>query len=191
MVQTDASPITVEEFMRLYDEHGPFEWIEGERVPVTPQVTRSARIAGRLFRALADYVEAQNLGEVFIETLFVLTAKSDWVTGSRVPDVMFVQAARLTQLAEDDPGWENKPLTLVPDLVAEIVSPTDRLVDVDKKIARYLADGVRLVWLVEPEGQTLTIYTPDSKQCTRLGHDDTLSGGDVIPGFELPVARLF
>ncbi|MBN2303875.1 MAG: Uma2 family endonuclease [Anaerolineae bacterium] len=195
MVKTSTAPITLEQFMQWYDERGPFEMIEGEIVPVpsqiAPQITRSSRIAGRLFRAVADYVDAHTLGEVFIETPFVLTQDTNWVTGSRVPDVMFVTAARLARLAADVPDWEDKPLLLVPDWIAEIVSPTDRLSEVDRKIARYLDDGARLVWVIEPEGQTVTIHTPGSKQITRLGVEDTLSGGDVIPGLELPVAGLF
>lgn len=191
MVKTSASSMTVEAFMRRYSDEGPFELIEGELVPVTPQITRSARIAGRLFRVLADYVEDRNLGEAFIETPFVLTVDSNWVTRARVPDVMFVTANRLTQLAETDPDWDTKPLALVPDLVIEVVSPTDSHADVQKKITRYLDDGVRQAWLIEPGGQTVTIYTPHSKQLTHLIAEDTLTGGDIIPGFELPLVTLF
>lgn len=191
MVTTDTAHMTLDEFMRRYSADGPFEIIGGKIVNMTPQVTRSARIAVRLLRVLTDYVYDHALGEVFMEAPFVLSIESKWVAVSRVPDVMFVEAKRLAQLAEADPDWETKPLALVPDLVAEIVSPTDSLTDVEKKIARYLDDGVRLVWLIEPEGQTVTIYTPGSKQLTRLSAEDTLTGGDVVPGFEMAVAGLF
>jgi Uma2 family endonuclease len=191
MVETGITLMTLDEFMQRYSDEGPFEVVGGEIVPVTPQVTRSARIAGRLFRKLADYVETHKLGEAFIEAPFVLTIDAKWVKGSRVPDVMFIAAARLAQLAEDDPDWDSKPLPLVPDLVIEVISPTDRLADVTAKIAGYLDDGVRMVWLIEPEAQTVTIYTPGSKQLTRLTAEDTLSGGDIVPGFELPLNTLF
>jgi Uma2 family endonuclease len=191
MVKTEAALMTLEQHMQRYSDEGPFEVIEGEVVPVTPQITRSGRIAVRLLRALADHTDAHHLGEAFMDVPFVLMHDSNWVKGSRVPDVMFATAARLAQLAENDPAWEDKPLMLVPDLVAEIVSPTDHFSDVEQKIARYLADGVRVVWLIEPEGQTVTIYTPGSQQLTRLSATDRLTGGDVIPGFEVPVSRLF
>jgi Uma2 family endonuclease len=191
MVRTATEGMTLDEFMQRYGDEGPFEIIEGEIVPMTPQVTRSARITGRLFWELTTYLKSKNLGEAFVEAPFVTTLETNWVAGSRVPDVMFVQAERLTQLAADDPDWESKPLTILPDLVVEIVPPTDRLSDVSKKIAGYLDDGVRLVWLVEPDTQTVTIYTPGSKQLTRLSSEDTLAGADLIPGFELPVAKLF
>jgi Uma2 family endonuclease len=191
MVKAGVVLMTLEEFARRYGEQGPFEIIEGEIVEMTPQVMRSVIIAGRLFFELALYLKTHPLGHVFSEAPFVLTAGSNWVTGSRVPDLTFVRAERLAQLAQDDPEWESKPLVLVPDLVVEIVSPTDRIPDVNKKVIRYLEDGVRVAWLIEPEGQTVTIYTQGSKQFTLLNAEDTLSGGDVIPGFEMPIVKLF
>jgi Uma2 family endonuclease len=173
MVKAGVTLMTQEEFMQRYGEQGPFEVIEGEIVEMTPQVTRSARIGGRLFLELAVYLKSRRLGEAFIETPFVLTTASNSVKGSRVPD------------------WQDKPLTIVPDLVVEIVSPTDRIPEVDKKIARYLADGVQIVWVIEPKGQTVKIYTYGSRQITLLKAEDMLSGGNVIPGFEMPVVKLF
>jgi Uma2 family endonuclease len=191
MVRTATEGMTLDEFMQRYGDEGPFEIVEGEIVPVTPQITRSARIAGRLFWELTTYLKSKNLGEAFIETPFVTAIETNWVAGSRVPDVMFVRAERMTALAAADPEWESKLLTIVPDLAVEIVSPTDRLSDVSKKIAGYLQDGVGLVWLVEPDTQTVTIYTPGSKQLTHLDSEDTLTAAALIPGFEMPVAKLF
>ena len=191
MVKTNAPSMTIEEYMRRYSAEGPFEIIEGEVVPMTLHITRGARIAVRLLRMLADYVDEHDLGEVFRETPFVMSADSNWVAGSRVPDVMFVSAARLAELDTNDPDWKSKPLALVPDLAVEVSSLTDSHASVEKKIARYLGDGVRLVWLIEPETQTVTIYTPGSKQLTRLDAEDRLTGGDVVPGFEMAVAGLF
>lgn len=191
MTQTTASLLTVEEFMRLYSDEKPFEIVGGEIVPMTPQNTLSGMIAGELFIQLSAYVKPEGLGQVFIEVPFVMTLEPDWVTGSRVPDVMFVRAERIAQLEAHDPQWKTKPLALVPDLVVEIISPTDRASDVSKKVARYLQDGVRVVWLIDPEIQSLMIHTLGSNQITQLGGGDTLSGGEVIPGFEMVVGKLF
>ncbi len=191
MVKAGVTLMTLDQFAEQYGERGPFEIIEGEIVEMTPQVTRSALIAGELFFHLTLYLKKHPLGRVFTEAPFVLAVASNWVKRSRVPDVMFVRAERLAQLAQDDPDWQDKPLTIVPDLVAEIVSPTDKTSEVDQKIAHYLEDGVRVVWVIEPTGQTVTIHTAGSKQLTRLTADDTLSGGEVIPGFEVAIARLF
>jgi Uma2 family endonuclease len=191
MVRTATEGMTLDEFVQRYGDEGPFELVEGEIVPMTPQVARSGIIAGELFLALATHVKSNGLGQVFIEVPFVTAVEANWVAGSRVPDVMFVRAERMAELSAADPEWESKPLIIVPDLAVEIVSPTDRLSDVSKKIAGYLQDGVRLVWLVEPDMQTVTIYTPGSKQLTRLSSEDILTGADLIPGFEMPVAKLF
>lgn len=190
-MKSASPPLTLDDFMQRYSDEGPFEVIDGEIVPVTPQNTRSGIVAGELFLMLAPYVKTHALGQMFIEVPFAMQGVADWVTGSRVPDLMFITAARLAALAESDPEWDAKPLLLVPDLVVEIVSPADRVSVVEQKIARYLDDGVRVVWLVEPTGQTVTIYPPDSQHLTRLTRADTLDGGDLLPGFALPLSEIF
>jgi Uma2 family endonuclease len=64
------------------------------------------------------------------------------------------------------------------------------MADALAKIAMYLDAGVRLVWLVDPASQTVTIFRPDSMPA-KLGAADSLDGGDVLPGFTVPVAEIF
>ncbi|MCC6904598.1 MAG: Uma2 family endonuclease [Anaerolineae bacterium] len=179
MVATDIHAMTLEQFMESYSDDGPFEWIDGERIPVSPQVAHSGRVAFRLGRILSQYVEANRLGEVFAEVPFVKACEEhqNWVKGSRQPDLMFVRAERLAALAAVDPQWERKPLTIVPDLTVEVVSPTDRLGRVTHKIDLYIQDGVSEVWLVEPESQTVTITRSGSNLQTRIGARDIPSVG--------------
>lgn len=191
METIDVTLISLDEFMELYSDEGPFELIGGEREPVSPQVTRSSRITFRLARWLADFVESNNLGEIFSETPFVIMVQANWVKGSRVPDIMFIRAERLAALAESDPDWEEKPLTIVPDLVIEVVSPTDRLTKINRKISRYLKDGVLVIWLVDADSKTVTIYKQGQTNLERLTVDDVLTGGEIIPGFEIAVSKLF
>ncbi|MBI5930093.1 MAG: Uma2 family endonuclease [Chloroflexi bacterium] len=191
METIDVTLISLDEFMELYSDEGPFELIDGERISVSPQVTRSGRIAGRLFRFMANHSDENELGEVFSEVPFVITPQLNWVKGSRVPDIMFIRAERLAVLAESDPEWEEKPLTIVPDLVVEVVSPTDRLTKVNRKISRYLKDGVLVIWLVDADSKTVTIYKQGQTNLERLTVDDMLSGGEIIPGFEVAVSKLF
>jgi Uma2 family endonuclease len=192
MEYTTTAVMTIDEFIELYDEE-PFELIDGERVSMSPQIILSAMVSGRLFKELGVHVETHRLGVVLIEAPFVIPVpgSSNWVKESCVPDVMFVSASRLQQVAEVDPDWKQKPLTIAPDLVVEVISPSDRHSKVAKKVQGYLQDGVRVVWLVEPESQTVTVYLSGSKQSTRLTKEDMLSGGDVIPGFEILIAKLF
>jgi Uma2 family endonuclease len=59
-----------------------------------------------------------------------------------------------------------------------------------RKLQDYFAAGVRLVWYVDPRTRTATVYT-GPEQCTLFGESDVLSGGDVLPGFGLPLRALF
>jgi Uma2 family endonuclease len=78
----------------------------------------------------------------------------------------------------------------VPNLAVEVVCPTDRVEDVHRKVDQYLESGIRLVWILWPQTHTVRIYVAD--ETTReLGPDDTLDGGDVLPGFSVRVGELF
>ena len=78
----------------------------------------------------------------------------------------------------------------VPALIVEILSPTDKVEEIDEMIAAYQRAGVPLVWVVDPRDRTVTIYRLGKKP-TFVNEDQELDGGDVLPGFRVPVARLF
>lgn len=183
--------LTVQEFVRLYEREGPFEIIDGERIPLMPTTIGHNHIADNLVWALNNLVRPNQLGKVFTEAPFVLTDDRDWVKGSRVPDVMYVSAQRYAAFQEKYPQWEQEPLRIAPDIAVEIVSPTDSYIDVDKKIRRYRQDGVKLIWVINPETRTVAIHTPDSDQHIMLEADAMLTGGSVLPGFSIEVAALF
>jgi len=77
----------------------------------------------------------------------------------------------------------------VPALVAEVISPSDRAIYVDEKVADYLAGGARLVWLLDPVRRTVRVHRADGGRST-IAADGVLSGEDVLPGFEVAVAQL-
>ena len=103
----------------------------------------------------------------------------------RVPDVAFVRTDRVPQGERRREYFEGAP-----DLAVEIVSPSETFRETQEKALLYLAAGARLVWVVEPEGRTVTVYTPD-RRVQILDADGVLDGGDVIPDLALPVRRLF
>ena len=188
-VQTEK--LTIDEFMRLYETEGPFEIIDGERVEKVPPLYMHVQIAHALLKALILFLENHPLGEASLETAFVLpdTDKSNWVRGSRIPDLMFIRSDRLATYTAETEDYQNLPLMLVPDLTVEIVSPTDSYQDVERKVDLYLEDGVQQVWVIKPKTQTISIYEGTERR--NLTKGDTLSGEDIIPGFEMPVASLF
>ena len=77
----------------------------------------------------------------------------------------------------------------MPDLAVEVKSPDDSLSKLREKAAYYLANGTLLAWLVYPKKRLVIVLTPDSEEI--LTEDDTLDGGDVLPGFTLPVRDIF
>lgn len=170
----------------------PFELVNGEINPLIPTVFGPGDTINRLFIVLLSFVMQHRLGRVFQEMTFILhpVQGGNWVKGSFVPDLSFYAAGRLEAYKEATPGYEGKPLALIPDLVVEVISPTDSYEDVLTKVAAYRADGVRLIWLVEGGTRTVMVYTSDD-QVTLLEDGDTLPGGDVIPGFTFPLAALF
>ena len=141
------------------------------------------RLACRVALRVAGYVEANDLGEVFIaETGFVLYENPPTV---RAPDVAFVSKARLPA-PEDSVRFGH----LAPDLAVEIVSPSNTAAEILDKVADYLAAGSRLVWVVEPAGGRVTVYR-SRNEIQLLQADDMLDGYDVLPGFSVPVAEIF
>jgi Uma2 family endonuclease len=181
--------MTVAEFVQLYDAEGPFEIINGELVKLSPGIFRHVYLIRLLFRALDEFVRVHQLGEVFSEMPFVLIFDSDWVKGSRTPDVMFVKAERLAEYQTREPDFADKPLVIVPDLVVEVISTNDNYTDVDAKVERYLDDGVQVVWVVDPRRKTIKAQRQGTYRTLHIG--DVLTGDEVIPGFELALQAVF
>lgn len=186
----------LDEFIRLYESDGPFELVNGERIVLMPTVAGHGYTLKIIYFALSLFAAAQKLGEVLSELPFVVSYTPNWVTGSRVPDVMFYTADRMQAYKAQHTDWKQKPYILVPDLAVEVVSPNDDLVVLDDKIDNYLADGVHVVWAIDPDRQRVSVYTliapqPFTRQQTSLKVGDTLMGGDLLPGFEIAVSDLF
>lgn len=181
--------MTLAEFIRLYDTEGPFELVNGEVIKLSPGVFRHVYLIRLLFRALDEFVRAHQLGEVFSEMPFVLIYDSDWVKGSRTPDVMFVKAERLAAYQAEVTDFADKPLIIVPDLAVEVISANDNYTDVDAKVELYLEDGVQVVWVLDAKRKTIKVQRQGTYQTLRVG--DTLQGDEVIPGFEIAVKAIF
>lgn len=191
MTSIERIGMSMDDFIRTYDEEGPFELLNGERVPLSPNLSPHGWPTRALFRALDQHCSANHLGEVFTEMTFVLLEKSNWVEGSRQPDVMFISAAQYAAYKANTVDREKKPMILIPEAVAEIISPTDRYSDVNLKVDLYLKDGVKLIWVIDPQRRAVMVYRAGSDKPEQLSIGDSLDGYDVIPGFTMPVADLF
>jgi len=173
---------TIEEFMQLPDDGYTYDLVDGRLQRMSPTGGEHGRIASLLNTYLASYVWEHDLGDTFAaETAFVLNPTTRNVRGA---DVAFVATARLAAV---DTGAVPFP----PDLAIEVISPSDRLTSVRRKVASYQQAGVPLIWVVNPRRQTVDVYHPNDAQPTTLGLDDALDGEDVVPGFTLPVLTVF
>jgi Uma2 family endonuclease len=174
--------MTAEELSELPDDGMRHELVEGELRTMTPAGFEHGRLALRMGARILDHVEKHGLGEVLAaETGFLLHRQPDTV---RAPDVAFVSADRMPTAAV--PGFAE----LAPDLVVEVVSPSDRASDVAAKAAMWLDAGVRLVWVVDPQARLAAAHHPGGL-VTVLREDGVLDGEDVLPGFRLRLSSLF
>ena len=104
----------------------------------------------------------------------------------RIPDIAFFSWERT-----DDGLVPNVAIPdYAPDLAIEVISEGNRPKEMENKLHEYFDAGVPLVWYVDPEDRTVRVFTSPDEVVT-LGVDGTLDGGDVLPGFVLPVARIF
>ena len=150
---------------------------------MAPAGQRHGRIAMNMATSLNGSVRAQRLGVVYAaETGFLLATTPDTV---RAPDVAFVSRERLARQGEVEGYWLGAP-----DLVVEVISPADRYVDVEDKVFDWLDAGVRLVVVVNPRKQVVTLYR-SLVQITVLGLGASIAAPEIIPGWSLPVEDVF
>jgi len=184
MVVPDKSRLyTVDEFeefiARPENSDGLFELINGEIVEKVTTEEHSL-IVGDLYLALRTFVDQHDLGRVAFEVRRRVPGDQH---NARQPDLEFTRKERLL------PVVRKGAVPQMPDLAVEVKSPDDSLSKLREKAAYYLANGARLVWLVYPKKRLVIVLTPDSEEI--LTEDDTLDGGDVLPGFTLPVRDIF
>jgi len=180
-----TSLLTVAEFeaMALADATNGWELLWGEVRQMPSSGFEHSGIGMWIGYKFWQFVEPRDLGLVTgADGTFVLSREHKIVL---VPDVAFVAKNRLPP-ADQRCGFFDGP----PDLAAEILSPSDRLADVDEKARTWLRFGTRVVWIVHPGPQTVTVWTADGPPRV-LGDTDQLDGGDVLPGFQIAVAELF
>jgi Uma2 family endonuclease len=174
--------LTAEELLELPDDGMRHELAEGELLTMAPTGESHGRVALAIGARIFDHVERNGLGRAYAAgTGFVLHRGPDSV---RAPDVAFVAAERL--VVGPMPGFAE----MAPDLVVEVVSPSDRATEVASKAAMWIDAGVRLVWVVDPQARLAAVHHPGGL-VTVLREDGALDGEDVLPGFRLPLGSLF
>lgn len=173
---------TAEELLNAPADLGPCELVRGELVMMSPGKGRHAAVGMKIGRSLLDFVEANDLGEVFDSSAgYVLSRDPDTV---REPDVSFLTTQRLKE--QDLDAF----LEGAPDLAVEVLSPSNTAAEMRAKMDDYFGAGCRVVWIVDPLRKSVTVHRPDGSTVV-LAEQDTLTEEELLPGFSLVVREIF
>jgi Uma2 family endonuclease len=155
----------------------------GELLLMTPTTGGTGRRNGEINRQLGNWALEDGTGLVFdSSTGFRLSN-----TAVRSPDAAWIL---ITRYEQGPPDWEDQFISACPDFVLELRSPSDRLRDLQAKMAEYLANGARLGWLLDPRSRRVYVYRPN-EPVARLDNPETVSGDPVLPGFVLDLRRIW
>ena len=180
-LEPPPSRATIDDLVQANRNGGQYELVDGTLVEKA-MGWRESLIALALGSILRDFAAANNLGVVtgadgFVQLLGSLV---------RGPDVAFVSWGRLPggQIPDDAVP------RIVPDLAVEVISLGNTLSEMSRKRREYFHAGVRLVWMVDPRERTVAVYT-SINDYEILDEDQVLSGHDVLPELEIPLANVF
>jgi len=155
------------------------ELVDGKIIIMGPSDIVSSEIGAEFGRLLLNWVKPRKLGRVFESSGGFILPNSDL----RAPDVSFVTASRLKQS-------KRYFAELVPDLVVEIKSQSDRLKPLREKIQSFIKLGAKVGILIDPDKRTVTIYTPTAEPVV-LRDGDMISIPELLPGWEIAVTELW
>jgi Uma2 family endonuclease len=182
-ITTEKRKYTIEDLWELsHRTDKRLELVRGELRELAPANEEHGYITMQIAVVVAQFVKQHQLGYTFAaETGFVLSEEPATV---RAPDFAYVSRERAPE------RWSRHFARFVPDLVAEVVSPTDTYGEVAQKVQDWLDFGVRMVWVVDPATRTVAVHRGGGT-FRIYGEEDTLSGEDVLPGFVCKVSEIF
>ena len=172
--------LSAEEFDNYpFAEDKRYELDEGELIEMTRPVYRHNRVLIRLTVKVYNYFESTGSGEVLnSENLYALSPSI-----RRAPDLAIFLGDRSKELADA------RVITIIPDIAAEVLSPSETPRMINRKLKQYFAAGVKEVWLIHTEVHEVVIWTGPALP-------EVLAEGDILtsrllPAFELPLSELF
>jgi Uma2 family endonuclease len=159
-----------------------YELVDGQLVELNVS-TESSLIAGNVAHLLKIHCNSPRIAHVLPEHGY--TCFPGKPNRLRRPDVSLILAARMTPDL-----FKTGFLPIRPDLVIEVISPNDLVMDLEEKLDDYRDAGISLVWIIYPLTRKVRIIRPD-RPTVDLGPDDELTGEDILPGFRCRIADLF
>jgi Uma2 family endonuclease len=184
METVETKSVTAEEFALLPEptDGTRLELVRGEVIRVSRPNWEHGEIAGNVGAAIKAYLRTNPIGRVATESGVITDRGPDTVRG---PDVNFISKERMP-LGER----VNRFADQTPDLCVEIVSPSNTRRAMEDKIKEYFFTGAKVVWVVDPDERSVTVFT-EPLEGKLLKGDKVLDGGAVLPGFSCKVSDLF
>ena len=164
------------------DDGSQQELVKGVVVTMPPPSFYHGQVCSKIDRKLGGFIDDHRLGWIASnDSGVILEHGPDTVRG---PDIAFWSRERMPEPPRK--GYA----VIAPDLVVEVLSPSDVFTQSLRKVQQYLRAGTREVWLAIPEDRSVAVCRPGQEQVI-LSNGETLTGGDVLPGFSCLVADLF
>lgn len=175
--------VTLAEYESLVE---PDEWIsevsKGWLVREPRPSPYHSIVAGNIYERLNAFVRQHGLGRVFMEGGFKLSEVPLTIRG---PDVAFVRRENLPTPMPRRGFWAPGP-----DLAIEVLSPSNTVSEMQTKVLEYFEGGASQVWVIDPLAELATVYRSLS-DIAMIKSPNSIIPGDLLPGFELPLASLF
>ena len=162
-----------------FDPERSYEFVAGVPEEKETSGAKHSGVCGRLSRKLGNFIEESSLGEVYSEASFQIGLNE------RIPDIAFIAADRIPPEGELETKW-----LIVPDLAVEVISPADYYEKVHSKAMEFLTAGVKVVWIVSPENQTITTYR-SATNIMAFPYEADLVCEDLLLGFRCPLREIF
>jgi Uma2 family endonuclease len=173
--------LTVEDLEKLQAQNPDLrmELVEGKIIVMSPSGYESEEVGSRFLTFMNTWVIPRKIGRVAGSNAGFNVPD----LGVRAPDVSFVLAERLRRAPKSF-------AQLIPDLMVEVKSPTDKLKELEEKIASFLRLGTKVGILINPETRTVQICRSGEASIT-LRDGDVLTVPELLPGWEIPVTDLW
>lgn len=182
---SDTAPvdplITGEELYAMGDI-GRTELVKGRIIPLMPTGHRRGYFEVLIAALLYNFVRLHKLGRVVGGEVGIYTGRNPDTV--RAADAAFISHQRFAQVQS------RSYLDVCPELLVEVLSPDDTWSEVHQKLAEYFAVGAQIIWVLDPRLEQIHVYH-SLEQVTLLTKMDTLTGGDLLPGFNVPLTEIF
>ena len=174
--------VSLAEYLAMKECKPYLELIDGEVVQKSMAGLSHSTMVIELITELRIYLRASGEGRVETE-LRHIEREDEWVF---LPDISFTLKSRITGTPAESRGL----VEVLPDLAIEVLSPDDQPGRVSQKIAHYMAAGVRLLWVIDPEAERVTVWQPGEAP-RDLAAPAVLNAAPILAGFEVDLAALF